>query len=180
MHRVPTRPVRHRIDPDVLGSGRPARILLLLRELHVELVRIQRAYVDAVGLDPADLRAGDLISQHWERPLSMGQLADLLGLSSGAVTGTVDRLERAGLVERIRDPADRRRVHLRLTRRAEEVGAEFYGEHVEAIRTAVARFGDEELDAAERVLAAILPRLADDLDEDTMRQALEDVAPAGS
>ena len=43
-------------------------------------------------------------------PLTAGRLADLTGLTSGGVTNVLDRLERAGLVQRRRDPADRRKV----------------------------------------------------------------------
>jgi DNA-binding MarR family transcriptional regulator len=39
-----------------------------------------------------------------------GWLAEMTGLSTGAVTGMVDRLERAGYVTRAQDPRDRRRV----------------------------------------------------------------------
>jgi len=51
--------------------------------------------------------------------LTAGQLAAAVGLTSGAVTGVVDRLERAGFARRVSDPADRRRVKV-------EVTAEFY------------------------------------------------------
>ena len=51
--------------------------------------------------------------------LSAGQLAERAGLTSGAVTGVVDRLERAGFARRVPDPADRRRVKV-------EVTSEFY------------------------------------------------------
>jgi DNA-binding MarR family transcriptional regulator len=43
-------------------------------------------------------------------PLTAGRLADLTGLTSGGVTNVLDRLERAGVVQRRRDPADRRKV----------------------------------------------------------------------
>src|SRR5262249_27352660 len=47
-------------------------------------------------------------------PITAGQLASLTGLTTGAVTGIVDRLEGAGFVRRKRDPDDRRRVTLEL------------------------------------------------------------------
>ena len=43
-------------------------------------------------------------------PATPGWLAERTGLSTGAVTGVVDRLERAGYATRARDPRDRRRV----------------------------------------------------------------------
>lgn len=47
--------------------------------------------------------------------LSAGQLATAAGLTSGAVTGVIDRLERAGFARRVPDPADRRRVKVEVT-----------------------------------------------------------------
>jgi DNA-binding MarR family transcriptional regulator len=46
---------------------------------------------------------------------SPGHLADDLGLSSGAMTNRLDRLEEAGLVRRLPDPADRRALKVELT-----------------------------------------------------------------
>jgi DNA-binding MarR family transcriptional regulator len=43
------------------------------------------------------------------------RIAELLGLSTGAVTGVIDRLERAGYVRRVRDPHDRRKVLVEVT-----------------------------------------------------------------
>lgn len=47
--------------------------------------------------------------------LTAGQLAVDAGLTTGAVTGVIDRLERAGLARRVPDPADRRRVQVQVT-----------------------------------------------------------------
>ncbi|HJR50159.1 MAG TPA: MarR family transcriptional regulator, partial [Gemmatimonadales bacterium] len=56
-------------------------------------------------------------------PLAAGRLAELTGLTSGAITGVVDRLEEAGLVRRERDAEDRRRVIVHLvTDRARAIG----------------------------------------------------------
>jgi DNA-binding MarR family transcriptional regulator len=43
-------------------------------------------------------------------PMTAGQLAEITGLTTGAITGVIDRLERAGYVQRERDPEDRRKV----------------------------------------------------------------------
>src|SRR5437764_9769232 len=54
-------------------------------------------------------------------PTTAGQLADLTGLTTGAITGMLNRLEQAGLVRRERDPNDGRRVIVRLERGKDEV-----------------------------------------------------------
>jgi DNA-binding transcriptional ArsR family regulator len=63
---------------------------------------------DALSLAPTDLVCMCLLQLNG--PATPGWLAQMTGLSSGAVTGAVDRLERAGYVRREPDPKDRRRV----------------------------------------------------------------------
>jgi DNA-binding MarR family transcriptional regulator len=63
---------------------------------------------EALGLAPTDLVGMCLLQLHG--PATPGWLAEMTGLSTGAVTGVVDRLERAGYVTRAQDPQDRRRV----------------------------------------------------------------------
>ena len=63
---------------------------------------------EALGLAPTDLMCMCLLQLHG--PATPGWLAKMTGLSTGAVTGMVDRLERAGYATRAQDPQDRRRV----------------------------------------------------------------------
>jgi DNA-binding MarR family transcriptional regulator len=60
-----------------------------------------------------DLRCLNIIEN--ARGLTAGDLADQAGLTAGAVTGVIDRLERAGYARRVPDAADRRRVRLEVT-----------------------------------------------------------------
>ncbi|HYD08860.1 MAG TPA: MarR family transcriptional regulator [Acidimicrobiales bacterium] len=66
------------------------------------------AVADAVGLHQTDHECLDLLD--WAGPLTAGEIAMHLGLTSGAVTALIDRLEHGGWVRRQRDTADRRRV----------------------------------------------------------------------
>lgn len=61
-----------------------------------------------VGLGPSDSQFLGLL--RLDGPLTPGRLAELTGLTTGTVTGVLDRLERGGFVRRERDPADRRKV----------------------------------------------------------------------
>jgi DNA-binding MarR family transcriptional regulator len=61
-----------------------------------------------LGLGPSDSQFMSLLSLHG--PLAPGRFAELTGLTTGTVTGVVDRLEKAGYVRRERDPGDRRKV----------------------------------------------------------------------
>ncbi|MBD3784819.1 MAG: MarR family transcriptional regulator [Micrococcales bacterium] len=91
----------------------------LVASLGDAMQRYQRsvqAYDDAVGraldLGPADLRCLDWLV---DGPKTAGTLATATGLRPAATTALIDRLEARGLVERVRDAADRRRVLVRMT-----------------------------------------------------------------
>jgi DNA-binding MarR family transcriptional regulator len=68
------------------------------------------AVADKIGLSATEFESMDIISRN--QPISAGKLAMECGLTTGAITGIIDRLERAGLVRRVNDPKDRRRVLL--------------------------------------------------------------------
>ena len=59
--------------------------------------------------------------------MAAGELATAMGLSPGAITTLVDRLEQDGFVRRVRDDADRRRVLVELTESARAVIEDIYG-----------------------------------------------------
>src|SRR3989442_533475 len=66
-----------------------------------------------------DLQVMDVLES--TGPSTAGQLADLTGLTTGAITGMLNRLEEAGLVRRERDESDARRVIVRLAPGKEEM-----------------------------------------------------------
>ncbi|MEU7715328.1 MarR family transcriptional regulator [Micromonospora chalcea] len=91
------------------------------RILHVAaaLRHHQDEALAGLGLTPAAARA--LHELDPDRPLPARDLAEQLGCDRSNVTGLADRLERAGLVERRTDPADRRLKTLVVTGRGREV-----------------------------------------------------------
>lgn len=82
--------------------------------------------VGLLGLNRTDGRCLDILDR--EGRMTAGRLATVAGLTTGAVTGVLDRLEAAGYVRRERDAIDRRRVLVEPTEKARRVGVEFYGE----------------------------------------------------
>jgi DNA-binding MarR family transcriptional regulator len=68
---------------------------------------------ERLGLNRTDLHCLNIVEN--SGGLTAGELAREAGLTSGAVTGVIDRLERAGYARRIADPSDRRRVKLEVT-----------------------------------------------------------------
>src|SRR6266480_7440171 len=63
-----------------------------------------------VGISSSDLECLDFLNL--EGRVTAGRLAELTGLTTGAITGVVDRLEKARLVRRERDDNDRRKVFI--------------------------------------------------------------------
>jgi DNA-binding MarR family transcriptional regulator len=147
---------RPQILNDLAGGASEARTALL-----EELLRVNRAYQSAVekmdeafckslGVNRTDGRCLDVIDQ---RPgLTAGEVAVALGLSPGAVTTVLDRLEARGLVARSRDPADRRRVTLELTPEAKRRAWEAYGPLGEMAGPSLREISDEELEGTIRFL----------------------------
>ncbi|SHG97273.1 MarR family winged helix-turn-helix transcriptional regulator [Streptoalloteichus hindustanus] len=93
-----------------------ARRARLYEELLLESRRYLAAYVlfnqavaDHLGLHPTDVQALSLLTAA-PGPLTVRQIADLTGLTTGSATRLVDRLERGGYVAREPDQHDRRRV----------------------------------------------------------------------
>ena len=79
-----------------------------MQKLVAEVVLFHQAVADRLGMNPADLQCLNILSE--TGPVAAGRLAEETGLTTGAVTGVIDRLERAGYAWRERDPKDKRRV----------------------------------------------------------------------
>ena len=94
-----TQPDREQLIETVLRGSRRASAQAAL---------FSQAVADRLGLAGSDIECLDVLAE--EGRLTVGRLAELTGLTTGSATRMVDRLEQAGFVRRIPDPADRRRV----------------------------------------------------------------------
>lgn len=90
-----------------------------LRALILAGERYRQVLSDHVGLGTTDTQAISYLTVHGDR--GQNELAADLGLSSGASTALVDRLEREGIAERYPHPHDRRRTLVRLTDRGHAI-----------------------------------------------------------
>jgi DNA-binding MarR family transcriptional regulator len=79
-----------------------------LRKVSAQSVLLSDTVARLVGLNSTDLECLDLL--YLSGPATAGRLATHTGLTTGATTAVIDRLERSGYVRRTRDDADRRRV----------------------------------------------------------------------
>jgi DNA-binding MarR family transcriptional regulator len=88
----------------------------LIREFRVsgnEDNAFDRLAAERLGVNQADLHCLNIIEN--SGGLTAGELAAQSGLTNGAITGVLDRLEKAGFARRMADPADRRRVNVEVT-----------------------------------------------------------------
>jgi DNA-binding MarR family transcriptional regulator len=104
----------------------------------------------AMGVNRTDLRALDVVERLG--PVAAGAIADVAGLTSGAVTAVIDRLVEKGYVRRVADPADRRRVMIEKTEKLEEISGRLYGPLAERAIPLVDKFSVAELEAIIRFL----------------------------
>jgi DNA-binding MarR family transcriptional regulator len=94
-------------------------------------------------------------------PITLNDLARHMGVTPGTMSLSIDRLERKGYVVRLRDTADKRRVHLRLTTAGVRVRQESSVLDPARVESLVARLSDADRAAAIRGLA-LLARAAHD------------------
>src|SRR5215471_5397575 len=90
---------RERLIEEVLAASRASSTLAVF--FHASLA-------ERVGLGATEEKTLALLSQLG--PLTAGEIASRTGLTTPSVTGLLDRLESKGMVQRVRDPHDRRRV----------------------------------------------------------------------
>ena len=128
------------------------RLITAVRRQVAWTVLHNQAIADRLGMGVTDLHCVNLLDI--EGPMTAGRLAELMGLTTGAVTGVLDRLERAGLVRREADPADRRRVVAQLVPEGMARVRAAYAAVGGAVQELYAGFDDAELallvDYAER------------------------------
>jgi DNA-binding MarR family transcriptional regulator len=139
------------------------RLMLALRRSSAAGVLHGQTVARRVGVNSSDLECLDLILM--SGPSTAGEIARHTGLTSGAVTGLIDRLEQLGLVERTADPADRRKVLVRV--REDRIGpiAQLYAPLEKAMQSLLAGYSKEELkvliDFSERSGGLLLARVSE-------------------
>lgn len=122
------------------------------RELSAWTVMFHQAVAERVGLNANEHKCLDLILRYG--PMTAGHLAEFTGLTTGAITGVVDRLERAGFVRREYDPNDRRRVIIQPDReKAEREIAPLFESMAHAMADLASRYSEQELAIINRYIA---------------------------
>jgi DNA-binding MarR family transcriptional regulator len=131
----------------------PARIRAeQVTQLVTEMQRsgdISTFFIHAVaakaGINPTDLKVLSILSR--QGPLSAGRIAELTGLTTGAITFMLDRLEKVGYARRVRHPTDRRIVLIELIPEPLQRATGNYFARMSQVTTdAVKNYTDEQLE----------------------------------
>ncbi|MEC3978570.1 MarR family winged helix-turn-helix transcriptional regulator [Amycolatopsis sp. H20-H5] len=141
------------VPPDELARfarlGREGSTLTVLRHARI---------AEQMGLSFTDHKALDLVGQAGG-PLTAGRIAELTGLSTGAVTGVIDRLEKAGMVRRVRDTEDRRKVLVEVVPEAMTRFVPLFQSAFDGMRRLLGGFSPAEREVLERYQNAMLEEL---------------------
>lgn len=145
-----------------MSSEIPAELFTRFAEMGREsstlTVMFHTRIAEQMGLSGTDHKCLDL-AMRTEEPITAGRLAELSGLSTGAVTGVIDRLERRGFVRRVRDPYDRRKVLIEVSQQDPERHAHLFTGIVDTMRKVMEQFTLEELEVVERYQRALLEEM---------------------
>lgn len=127
-----------------------AAVMAAMRKASAMGVLISNAVAAKVGLSPVDLECLDYVAEHGS--VTAGEISKRSGLTTGAVTGLIDRLETTGFVRRKPSESDRRKVLVvaegESIRRIEAM----YLPVVDAMQKTVAAYTPAELELIARFL----------------------------
>ncbi|HEX4225756.1 MAG TPA: MarR family winged helix-turn-helix transcriptional regulator [Pseudonocardiaceae bacterium] len=118
---------------------------LIGREFSTAMVVFHEAVGRLLGLSSVERKCIDVLQRLG--PVSAGTIGEHTGLTTGAVTGLMDRLERAGYIRRARDPRDRRKVVVELlpNQRMDALMAAAFGPFIADMTTLMASYGPDEI-----------------------------------
>jgi DNA-binding MarR family transcriptional regulator len=126
-------------------------VMTAVRRFFEEWSDVEQFVAELIGIGRTEMRCLGLLERHGGR-LTAGRLAELAHLTTGAITGVVDRLERAGLARREADPTDRRRVIVVMDEVARARGDEAFLPLVDAQKADLLRMSLVELHAVRSFL----------------------------
>jgi DNA-binding MarR family transcriptional regulator len=115
------------------------------RKMSTQTVFLHQAIAQSVGLNATDTKCIDLILRGPGGSVTAGWLSDTTGLTTGAITHILDRLEKRQFIERVRDTGDRRKVFIRVRPESLEPLIPKYEAMSSAYISIVEQYGDEEL-----------------------------------
>ena len=142
----------HPVPPDELQ-----RFGVMAREMSGLTVLFHSRIAEQMGVSATDYKCLD-IAMRVDEPLTAGQIAKMSGLSTGAVTGVIDRLEKRGFARRVRDPHDRRKVLVEVTKFDENKYDHLFAHLADGLEEVLTQFSPAERAIVERFQRVSLER----------------------
>ena len=134
----------------------------LTQRLVAEADKVSSSFTALHRMHPTDVNAliRVLVGEEHGETTTAGWLGKELGLTSGAVTAVVDRLERSGKLRRVRDPRDRRRVVLENSPDGQSLAEQYFAPVRRRSEEVMDQFTPDELEVVSRYLAATAEAMA--------------------
>ena len=118
-------------------------LIYSLHKFGMRSVLFQQHMARKIGVVQTDLKTAEILKE--KGPITAGELATITGLSTGAVTALIDRLEKSGYVKRVRHQTDRRKVMIvPIIERQEEIQSHYRALGDEA-KSVCSVYSEEEL-----------------------------------
>lgn len=125
--------------------------------LYTESRRLTKGLAAEFGLTGPQLTVLKLLDSLDD--LTLSELSERIRAKNSTVTGIVDRMERDGLVVRIRSQEDRRVVHIRLSERGRKLARSIAVEPMEIFEEALARLPERDARELVRILMTLAERV---------------------
>ena len=120
---------------------------------------MNQATAARLGLHPTDMHAGEVLDRLG--PMTIGDLARAVGVSPGAATALIDRLEHAGMARRVPDAANRRRILVEPTPDGRRRSMTVFGGLIQSATQLLDRYQDEELELFVDLIRGLRQLLSD-------------------
>lgn len=125
--------------------------------LYTESRRLTKGFAAEFGLTGPQLTVLKLLDSLDD--LSLSELSERIRAKNSTVTGIVDRMERDGLVVRVRSQEDRRVVHIRLSERGRRLARSIAVEPMAIFEEALARLPERDARELVRILMTLAERV---------------------
>jgi DNA-binding MarR family transcriptional regulator len=132
-------------ESDAFRTSAPLHraLVFALLDLGIEIDTEGQAAAAVIGINQTDLICLNALFR--QGAMTAGQLAATIGLTTGATTTAIDRLERAGYVRRKSDPTDRRRVLVQASKQGAHQAFSLFDDLLERTAQLSASYGDDQL-----------------------------------
>ncbi|MED3906235.1 MarR family transcriptional regulator [Geobacillus thermodenitrificans] len=136
--------------PSAMNEKTVAELEKLLRYIAVNLKQRGREILTNYPITPPQFVALQWLLE--EGDLTVGELSNKMYLACSTTTDLIDRMERNGLVSRVRDEHDRRVVRIHLLEKGERIIEEVIEKRQRDLARVLENFSDEEIVFLERCL----------------------------